>query len=1176
MPGAPEKTNARLLVVEDEILVATDLERRLQGLGYTVLGAACSAAEAISLMEREPADLVLMDIVLSGEMDGIQTAEIIRERWGVPVVFLTAYADAARLERARWTRPLGYLLKPFNERDLRVALEMALYLAEVDAESQKTHEALRESEERFRTLFENAPLGLFRSTLDGRFLEVNQALADILGYASPKAVLEDVSDIARQIYVDEELRRKIIRESLVSRGVTRNVSPFKRRDGTLLRANVYIKAIRDSSDRPIHLEGIVEDITLRQQALEDLQAQREMLAAIFDQAPYIMLLVNEQGRVENINRHGERFAGRVKDRLLGLLGGEVLGCLNSFHGLGCGRNTECLACPVRTRVARTFETGVSILEEEGSLTIRTQGRDVVVFFLISAARLLVHQKAMVLVTLADVTERKKAQEKVRESEARFKLMYEKAPLPYQSLDQNGNFADVNQTWLDALGYRRDEVIGRNFGEFLHPDWVDHFKLNFPRFKAVGEILGVEFEMMKKDGSWILVSFNGRISRDESGAFNRTHCIFQDITERRRIEEELKESRMNLAALIENTDGGIWSVDREYRLIVGNSVFHENIRKFRGMPFEPGDSLLHPDFEGQRLEVWRGYYDRALAGERHTVEAWRPFPDSGRFMEYRFNPIHAPDGSVVGVTVYGRDITERKWAEEALRESEEKYRTTFESIPDSITITQVSDGRYSYVNDAFTEITGYSRDEVIGKTPMDINLYEDPDARRTAMRLLKEQGLLLNHEIRFRAKDGHIIDSLFSARRITIDNQECLVALAKDVTKHKLLEREKESLKAQLLQAQKMEAIGTLAGGIAHDFNNLLQIIRGYTQILLMDKSPGQPDHSNLSAIHDAGARASDLVRQLLLFSRKAESARRPVDLNQEIDHARRMLERTISKMIDIELRSGRGLWSINADPVQIEQILLNLATNAADAMPDGGRFVVQTDNVLVDGEYARTRLDALAGPYVRLTVSDTGHGMDQDTADKIFEPFFTTKEVGKGTGLGLASVYGIVKSHGGAITCESEPGRGATFHVYFPAIERHEDHEPDENSRETTRGGTERILVVDDEESIRGFVFQALEKFGYTVFTASSGEEALDLFTRNPNALDLVILDIGMPGMGGYKCLLEILRIRPGTRVLITSGYTQDNQVRRTLDAGAMGYVAKPYQLVDFLNKVRDMLDQAH
>jgi nitrogen-specific signal transduction histidine kinase/ActR/RegA family two-component response regulator len=383
---------------------------------------------------------------------------------------------------------------------------------------------------------------------------------------------------------------------------------------------------------------------------------------------------------------------------------------------------------------------------------------------------------------------------------------------------------------------------------------------------------------------------------------------------------------------------------------------------------------------------------------------------------------------------------------------------------------------------------------------------------------------------------------------------------------------KESEK-QLLHFQKMEAVGTLAGGIAHDFNNLLQAIQGYVDLLLIDRDAGDPDYRKLQQIAHAAQRGGELTRQLLTFSRKAESKKMLLDLNREVGQAVRLLQRTIPKMIDIELRLAEPLKAVEADPVQVEQIIMNLAINAKDAMPEGGRLIIGTENASLDEGYCRTHLGAKPGDYVLLTVADTGHGINRGILDRIFEPFFTTKEVGKGTGLGLAIVYGIVKSHHGYISCFSEPGEGTSFKIYLPARAQAaglEEQEPEA----PVKAGTETVLLVDDEDAIRDLGKQILERFGYKVLTAVDGESALDLYRREQDRIDLVVLDLIMPGMGGKRCLEELLKANARARVLIASGYSDTVPIKETVALGAKNFIGKPYEIRKMLAMVRQVLDE--
>ena len=414
------------------------------------------------------------------------------------------------------------------------------------------------------------------------------------------------------------------------------------------------------------------------------------------------------------------------------------------------------------------------------------------------------------------------------------------------------------------------------------------------------------------------------------------------------------------------------------------------------------------------------------------------------------------------------------------------------------------------------------------------------------------------------------DAVFSYVIKPIDMDYLLTIIAKAM--------EKQKLEAQLLQAQKMEAVGTLAGGIAHDFNNIIQAISGYTQLLLMHKEADDPEYQKLKAIEHSAQRAAELTKQLLTFSRKVESKLRPVDINHEVEQVCKLLERTIPRMIGMETYLAGDLKIVNADPSQLEQIMMNLAINAKDAMPDGGKLVFQTKNVTLDEEHSE-RLQIGRRDCVLLSVSDTGCGMDPETVEHIFEPFYTNKEMGKGTGLGLSMVYGIVKNHGGHVTCYSEPDRGSVFRVYFPVLEAEgREQRAEEKKEEKIAGGTETILLVDDDKNLLDLGQDMLGQYGYTTIAAETGEKAVEIYNEiyiiEKRRIDLVILDIGMPGMGGHKCLKKLLGIDPDIKIILSSGYPANGKVKETLESGARDFIGKPYNLKNMLKKVREVLDK--
>lgn len=515
-----------------------------------------------------------------------------------------------------------------------------------------------------------------------------------------------------------------------------------------------------------------------------------------------------------------------------------------------------------------------------------------------------------------------------------------------------------------------------------------------------------------------------------------------------------------------------------------------------------------------------------------------------------------------------EIAERKRVEDVLRLTQFSVDNTGDAA-----FWMGPDAKFTYVNDTACSSLGYSREELLSMTVHDIDPNFPAAAWPEHWQEVRRKGSFIV-ESRHRTREGRVFPVEITVNYLEFEGQEYNCAFARDITERKEAEKEKERMQVQLRQAQKMEAVGTLAGGIAHDFNNLLQAVQGYAQLLLLRKDGDDDGQRELQQIVRAATRGAELTQQLLTFSRKIESELQPIDFNREVENVRLLLERTIPKMIEVEFRLAEDLKMVNADPGQIEQILMNLAVNAKDAMPDGGKLIVETANVILDQDYCKIHRVANPGSYVQLTVTDTGHGIDKMTIEHIFEPFYTTKETGKGTGLGLATVYGIVKSHNGHIVCYSEPDEGTTFKIYLPTIDSTQEARKAEEHLTAPEGGSETILLVDDEEPIRGLGTQILEEFGYTVLTAADGESALQLYSKKKKKIDLVILDLIMPGMGGKLCLLELLKINLEAKVAIASGYSPDGPTREILKNGAKGFISKPYDLRQMLKVIREVLDE--
>ncbi|HET6490579.1 MAG TPA: response regulator [Syntrophales bacterium] len=502
---------------------------------------------------------------------------------------------------------------------------------------------------------------------------------------------------------------------------------------------------------------------------------------------------------------------------------------------------------------------------------------------------------------------------------------------------------------------------------------------------------------------------------------------------------------------------------------------------------------------------------------------------------------------------------------ALKDSEMKYRFLADKVQEGVLIVQ--DDTVKSVNPAATLIGGYSADELrSGPFTEFIDARDKERVLALYRQALAGETALDTVTFGIIRKGGEVFQATTRFIPVNFDDRPAVLCVLQDATKQ-------GDLESQLLYAKKMEAIGTLAGGIAHDFNNHLQGISGYIQLLMMRGDRDRTEQSWLLQVERSVQRAAALTKQLLIFSRREESRLEPLDLNEVVRQAQKTLARTIPESIAAELKLAGDLNLVDGDAVQLEHVLFNFGLNAKDAMPGGGKIIIETRNVRLDQAFCRDHVGVKPGAYVELTFTDTGHGMDRETLERIFEPFYTTKGVGSGIGLGLAIVYGIVQSHHGLILCESNRDAGTTFRVYLPALEGDRAAPLKEERRKGDYRGAETILIVDDEADILDIAQNTLEQFGYTVLTARSGEEAVETYSRQGKQINLVILDLGMPGMGGEKCLRELLRINPSVTVLIASGYAATQTVHNILEAGATGFMAKPYRLEDMLKKVRDLLD---
>ena len=764
--------------------------------------------------------------------------------------------------------------------------------------------------------------------------------------------------------------------------------------------------------------------------------------------------------------------------------------------------------------------------------------------------------------------RRRTEEELRRSDERYTSIIENIEEGYFEVDLAGNFTFVNDALCRIAGYPREELIGMNNRDYASPETAQDMYKIFNRTYRTGEPARIlEYEIFRKDGSPKTLQLSASLIKDPSGKSIGFRGVVRDITERKRAEEALRESEERYRSLFKNNHTVMLIVDPETADIVDANPA---ACSFYGWSHKELTSKKITDINTLTAEQVFQEIERAKSGEnQHFFFRHRLATGEIVDVEIFSGPIILNGKQLLYSIVH--DITERKKAIEALRDSEEKYRTVLEANPDPVVVYDI-EGKVVYFNPAFTRVFGWSLRDRLGKR-MDLFVPEEnwPETKMMIDRVLAGESFSGIESNRYN-KEGKVIPVSISGAvlRDMDGNPVGSVINLRDISQQKNLE-------SQLQHAQKMEAVGTLAGGIAHDFNNLLQAIQGYTELLLMRTKDGEPGFRELREVIRASKRGAELTQQLLTFSRKVESKRKPLNLNEEVEEVRQLLERTLPKMIEVEFNLDPDLRTINADSAQLKQVLMNLAVNAKDAMPEGGKLVIETQNITLDEEFCKRYAEVTPGNYVLLSMADTGHGMEKETLEHIFDPFYTTKEVGKGTGLGLAIVYGIVKNHDGYVMCYSRPGSGSSFSIYLPVSEAAKEHEKLEESLESkspAMGGDETILLVDDEEFIRELGVDVLGQAGYTVLAASNGEKALEVFRREQAHIDLIILDLIMPGMGGSKCLEELLKIEPQARILIASGYSPDASTKGSLEAGAAGFINKPYDNKQLLELVRKILDR--
>lgn len=676
------------------------------------------------------------------------------------------------------------------------------------------------------------------------------------------------------------------------------------------------------------------------------------------------------------------------------------------------------------------------------------------------------------------------------------------------------------------------------------------------------------EIEFKDGM-ILDRYSAPVLGKEGQYYGRIWKI-RDITERKREEQAQREREERYRSIFDNIQ------DVYYECMLNGAILEISPSIERFSQYRREDLIGHSIYDIYADPKERGKLLQELEkrGSVNDFELRMRDKDGTILICSLVARLQAgPDGSkkLCGSV---RDITMRKRTEETLRESQERFEKAFKSNPAPMLITEIETGRFIDFNDQWLKTMGFTREEIVGRTSKNLGVWANPGLRDRMVAELRVQKSVREIPACFITKSGETRTTLLSAEAITIDGREVMLSLIYDYTEHQQAEQEQKRLQAQLIQAQKMEAIGRLAGGVAHDFNNILTAIMLHLNLLQMDRQFGAEVQTELQELEAEAQRAVGLIRQLLIFSRRGVVQKQVLEFNSLLGNLLKMLRRVIGEHVKLELSgSSEDLW-LEADSGMMEQVVMNLVVNARDAMPNGGRVTIHSQLVEYDDSVCAQNPEARPGRFVCLAVSDTGCGMDPVTMKRIFEPFFTTKEPGKGTGLGLATVYGIVKEHQGWVDIESVIGQGSKFSIFLPAHQEILKSSGKSALKEAARGGNETLLLVEDEKSVRVAASRMLQQLGYRVLEAGSAFEALQVWERNHAETDLLITDMVMPGgTSGAELAMQLLKQKTTLRAILVSGYSAEIAHWGIPESDRIKFVAKPLTVTRLAKAVREFLD---
>ncbi|MEE9913641.1 MAG: PAS domain S-box protein [Deltaproteobacteria bacterium] len=1032
-----------------------------------------------------------------------------------------------------------------------------------------------QSEERFRSLLDRMQESYFELDIKGNFIFFNDRVGRKLGYTR-----DEISGMNFRKLLDRENKDKLYeigRNILLTGKAVENFEwQLIKKSGQKMDVESSIALIRDQQGQPAGFYGVVRDITLRKKAERELRFSEERYRHILESIEESYFEVDLHGNllffndamVRNLNYtpdeiHHMNFRKLVDDP-------DAKKIIEVFHQVYLtGETVKGFDWKINAKDGGKMdvESSVALLKDESGQPRGFRGM------------------------VRDISQRK-------QTERRLRMIANNIRDVIWTMDFEGRFTYASPSVTTVFGYTPEELPRLSFTDYLTPDSRTRVRLAFSEelariaagHREVSDASKrLELEVIRKDGETRWVEVQSDFNHTEDGAPFEVLGVARDITERRKAEEAFRTSEHLYRLIVENVHDVVFVVDFNFRftfisnhraLLTGYTP--EEIRKI------PVERLLPP----QSIELATRIFAEAMEQQTHpqtaregnsrTIELEVYHKNGGTvWLEITATFGRDAEGKAREIVAAARDITARKKIELALEESEERYRMIVENMNESIVVLDL-DLNYLYQSPSEIRITGYTPEEIM-KIPSEKQVTPESYARGVAMlaeELEKEfSGQPVDPdrsrtiELESYHKNGGTVwlEMTASFTRDKSGKPTGILMAGRNISERKKAEAEKERLEKQLVQSQKMETVGRLAGGVAHDFNNMLNVILGYVDLTKLKLSNDHPILQDILEIERAACRSRDLTQQLLAFSRKQIIRPRAVNLNRLIAETEKAVLRLISEDIDLTFYPGDNLWTIKFDPLQAEQILINLAVNARDAMPQGGKLNIETSNIAIDETYCASHLDLTPGPYVLLTVSDTGSGISKDLLPYIFEPFFTTKDVGKGTGLGLATVYGIVRQNDGTINVYSEPGKGSTFKIYLP---RSTDADViEENSpKPVAAPGSGTILLVEDDKMVLKLVADMLGALGYEVISSENPLEALSQCEKEKTPIDLVITDVVMPVMSGRELRDRLLTTRPNVKVLFMSGYPSNIIAQHGVLEEGMDFIQKPFGMADMAAKVSELI----